>query len=120
MQLPDDVLLIIREYSKPVTRPDWRTCCPLSGHVLYTCLNTDLRVLRHTQIIWETLVLYKRVFNYLINTHWGKVYMMTRLFGIQYSSIHFETTIQELYKMPGLMHAHEYYTRVSQFYDTLF
>ncbi len=53
MQLPDDVLLIIHQYSKPVTRPDWRTCCPLSGHVLYTCLNSDLRVLRHTQIIWE-------------------------------------------------------------------
>ena len=25
MELPDDVLQIIREYSKPVTRPDWRT-----------------------------------------------------------------------------------------------
>ena len=25
MELPDDVLRIIKEYSKPVTRPDWRT-----------------------------------------------------------------------------------------------
>jgi hypothetical protein len=25
MELPDDVLAIIREYSRPITRPDWRT-----------------------------------------------------------------------------------------------
>jgi hypothetical protein len=25
MELPDDVLQIIKDYSKPVTRPDWRT-----------------------------------------------------------------------------------------------
>lgn len=25
MELPDDVLQIIKEYSKPLTRPDWRT-----------------------------------------------------------------------------------------------
>ena len=25
MELPEDVVQIIREYSKPVTRPDWRT-----------------------------------------------------------------------------------------------
>jgi len=25
MELPEDVLRIIREYSKPLTRPDWRT-----------------------------------------------------------------------------------------------
>jgi hypothetical protein len=24
MELPDDILMIIREYSKPLTRPDWR------------------------------------------------------------------------------------------------
>ena len=25
MELPDDIVQIIREYSKPLTRPDWRT-----------------------------------------------------------------------------------------------
>ena len=25
MELPDDVLQLIREYSMPLTRPDWRT-----------------------------------------------------------------------------------------------
>ena len=27
MELPDDILNIIREYSKPITRPDWREGC---------------------------------------------------------------------------------------------
>jgi len=27
MELPEDVLMIIREYSKPLTRPDWRLGC---------------------------------------------------------------------------------------------
>jgi len=25
LELPDDVLVLIREYAQPVTRPDWRT-----------------------------------------------------------------------------------------------
>jgi hypothetical protein len=25
MELPDDVLSIIKEFSRPITRPDWRT-----------------------------------------------------------------------------------------------
>jgi hypothetical protein len=116
MQLPDDVLVLIREYSKPLTRPDWRTYCPLTGHVLYTCLNTDWRIKKLGRNLW----LYRRIFNYLINTHWGQVYMNTRLFGIQHAAIHFETTVQELHKMPGILHAHEYYLRVSHFYDILF
>jgi len=25
MELPDDVVAIIKEYARPITRPDWRT-----------------------------------------------------------------------------------------------
>lgn len=27
MELPDDILMIIKEYSMPITRPDWRKGC---------------------------------------------------------------------------------------------
>jgi hypothetical protein len=27
MELPDDVLMIIKEYAQPMTRPDWRKGC---------------------------------------------------------------------------------------------
>ena len=122
MHLPDDVLAIIREYSKPLTRPDWRTCCRLSGHLFYTCLNSDYRVKKLNSLAnrADILVLYKRIFNYLIRTHWGEMYTITRLFGIQHASIHFETTVHELYKIPGILHAHEYYTRITHFYNTLY
>jgi hypothetical protein len=33
MELPQDVIQIIHEFSKPVTRPDWRTLHRLPYHV---------------------------------------------------------------------------------------
>ena len=35
MHLPDDVLLIIKEYAKPVTRPDWRRLHKMTDDELY-------------------------------------------------------------------------------------
>ena len=33
MELPDDVLVIIKEYSQPITRADWRTLHKMPFHV---------------------------------------------------------------------------------------
>jgi hypothetical protein len=103
MQLPDDVLVIIRDYSKPLTRPDWRTLKPLSGHLLYTDIY---------KIIWtkhNVSSLYKHVFQYIRNTQWGHTYMIIRILGIHYASCHFNTPIDELYKMSGMEYAQDYY-----------
>ena len=114
MQLPDDVLAIIRDYSKPVTRPDWRTIQPLSGHTFYTeiyharCIQCAHR---------DTNVLYKRVFDNLKTSNWGKMYTFIRLEGIQYASCYFKTHVHELYKMPGIIDAQDYYRRVNKMYD---
>ena len=35
MELPDDVLQIIKEYSRPLTRPDWRTLHKMTQNDLY-------------------------------------------------------------------------------------
>ena len=35
MQLPDDVLRIIRDFSRPLTRPDWRTLHRLLSEQLH-------------------------------------------------------------------------------------
>ena len=101
MQLPDDVLLIIRDYSKPLTRPDWRTLHPFSGPYLYANLN----YLRHKY----NNPLYIRVFSYLTQTEWARIYRLVRMFGIQYASYRCETSIDEIYKMPGMMYAQDYY-----------
>ena len=35
MELPDDVLYQIREYAKPMTRPDWRTLHRMKQYTLH-------------------------------------------------------------------------------------
>ena len=30
MELPDDVLMYLREFTRPISRPDWRKGCALS------------------------------------------------------------------------------------------
>ena len=69
MELPDDVLLIIREYSKPLTRPDWRTINPLCLHILYNELY-DILFYSSSRV----KPLFKRVFNHLCNSQWGSIY----------------------------------------------
>jgi hypothetical protein len=43
MELPEDVLALVREFSRPMTRPDWRTCKrnvanSLTKHCLRQCV----------------------------------------------------------------------------------
>jgi len=33
MELPDDILKIIKEYTQPITRPDWREGCYFNRHL---------------------------------------------------------------------------------------
>ena len=40
MELPDDILSIIKEYSKPLTNPKWRKLNKLQLHVLRSDFNT--------------------------------------------------------------------------------
>lgn len=35
MDLPDDILQIIKDYSRPMTRPDWRTLHKMSYHLFH-------------------------------------------------------------------------------------
>jgi hypothetical protein len=36
MELPDDVLAIIKEYARPLTHPDWRTLHILPNKIYWT------------------------------------------------------------------------------------
>ncbi len=116
MELPDDVLTLIREFSKPVTRPDWRMVRPLWGPVLYANLN----YLRHKY----NNQLYIRVFSYSTQTEWARIYMLVRMFGIEHASNHFEISVDEIYNMPGMMYAQDYYITHTnddtQFYHSSF
>ena len=126
MQLPDDVLEIIREYSKPLTRPDWRTCRPLSGHAFFTELiysvnnkiNKKLSLLSFASTndaVRESLLTKRSLHNcalqYMLNTQWGQIYKFVRNFGIYYASIHFNIPLFELCKFPGVEHAQTFYVK---------
>jgi hypothetical protein len=108
MELPADILNIIRDYSKPVTRPDWRTVQPLSGHTLYTELYTSL-MFETTNRGLYIKPLYRRVFNHLKTTEWGEIYMFVRMWGIMEASCYLNLRVQEVYEMPGMLHAQDYY-----------
>ena len=35
MELPNDILAIVRDFSRPVTRPDWRTLKPMTASMFH-------------------------------------------------------------------------------------
>ena len=46
MELPEDVLKIIKEYAKPITRPDWRIC----GHMSHQRLISQLNIIHFKNV----------------------------------------------------------------------
>jgi len=38
MNIPDDVIAIIKAYSKPVTRPDWRTLHKMTSYKFHSAI----------------------------------------------------------------------------------
>ena len=62
MEFPDDVLRIIQQYARPLTRPDWRTCGKIRQYIvkrdfkklvmqrhykIMTCANEDYASMYH-------------------------------------------------------------------------
>ena len=71
LELPDDVLAIIKEYAQPLTRPDWRTLHKMPFDKYYVAYiieyhNRTMYLLNHPD--WNNLAMrhilcrYKRVF----------------------------------------------------------
>ena len=76
MNLPDDVLLLIKEYSMPVTRPDWRTIRVMSYYIFkYECYVQNNK--RWQKIRYNPNITYKEVF-----TRWWYNYMYTPRYEI--------------------------------------
>jgi len=72
MELPDDVLRLVKEYSMPVTRPDWRTLHKVTFEIYlvdfyYECLKRTRYLNNHpernTFAHIYRLMRYKNVFN---------------------------------------------------------
>jgi hypothetical protein len=79
MELPEDVLQIIREYSKPVTHPNWRNRQWICVGDLYKdILQQDINIAPTT-----TIFLYQQ---FMLNVHnnncWWDLYVYKNKYGI--------------------------------------
>jgi len=50
MELPDDVLRLIKEYAMPVTRPDWKSYIIMNERTLHILFEQQLSI-RHLRLI---------------------------------------------------------------------
>uniref|UniRef100_A0A6C0JKJ1 Uncharacterized protein n=1 Tax=viral metagenome TaxID=1070528 RepID=A0A6C0JKJ1_9ZZZZ len=96
--LPSNVLRLISEYSKPLTRPNWRTLRKMTSYKLY---NISMNVIRKK----VNLVL---IFQENIkDTLWYKLYGFTQCWGIEQTSRNYEISVYELLKIDGIAEAIE-------------
>ena len=91
MMLPKNVLRLISEYSKPVTRPDWRTCKPIiTTYKMYNMVFGDTRP-----------IIFNLCMN-IIETDWYYIYMTVHYSGLK----HFQDNdIRRIIKMDGVKEA---------------
>jgi hypothetical protein len=92
MELPDDVLQIIREYSKPLTRPDWRTLNRLPLHKLYCEI-----MINKNKPNWNySVVLQKFIYDIQRGKKWSDLYEYSEMYGIELCSRRFGIQLYEL------------------------
>lgn len=111
MQFPDDVLSIIREFSKPMTRADWKSIRPLPGHLLYD----ELYGVVYLGYKPKLKSLYEKVFDHLKKSEWGKLHIYIRAWGVCDATYRFGITTNDLYNITGMRYADEIYVRQNYF-----
>jgi hypothetical protein len=100
---PKNVLLLINEYSKPVTRPDWRTIKNLTQYKLFINIQNN---------IYKKDLFYN-LYKSMETTEWFYTLNYISRLGIE-SYIHKHKTyndnlIVDLLKMEGIRHAQKVY-----------
>ena len=95
MELPNDVLQIIREYSKPVTRPDWRRLNRLPLYKLYDEIMEKKQNMR-----WNyTPLLRMFVYDIQRGNFWSDLSTYSEIYGIELCSQHFGIQYKELFHL---------------------
>ena len=67
MELPEDVLRLVKEYSMPITRPDWRTLHKMTKHRFKTdCYITTISNRNKITVFrdWWYKYMYRQTFPY--------------------------------------------------------
>jgi hypothetical protein len=91
--LPSRALLLIREYSKPLTRPDWRTLHKISNYDLfYHISHSDYNA---TDIIMSNIR----------ETDWYKMYLFIEVWGIEMAAMRYNIPVGDLININGMRYA---------------
>jgi len=98
--LPFRAVTLIREYSRPLTRPDWRFIQRLTTFDLYSHVFCHLR---------QQTPLMTRIYYNILDTQWYKIYSVIKLFGIYVASEQYKMTCQEILRIKGMSGAVTYH-----------
>jgi hypothetical protein len=92
MNLPTRALALVCEYSKPVTRPDWRK---LNRLPLYKLYGEIMKKKQNNTWIYSS-VFQKFVYDIQRGNTWSDLYGYSELYGIESCSEHFGIQYNEL------------------------
>jgi hypothetical protein len=98
--LPSRALLLINDYSRPITRPDWRTIKKITTFDLYAYSYRHLKILTP---LMEMLI------DNIHYTNWYNIYMTIKLYGIYKAIIKYNMTSQEILRIKGMSDAVAYH-----------
>ena len=99
--LPSRAITLIREYSRPLTLPDWRTIQRLTTFDLYSHVYCHLR----TQT-----PLMQRIYYNILDTQWYNIYTTIKLSGIYIAAERYKMTTQEILRIKGMSGAVTYHS----------
>jgi hypothetical protein len=105
--LPFRALLLISEYSKPLTRSDWRKSKPcVSTYMLfvYSCSVTHRMPCK-----LRFYKLYQIILTNIMKTCWYNLYINIQSIGMHTTSINVKIPIQQLKQISGLNEAERHY-----------
>ena len=72
MELPDDVIAIVREFSRPITRPDWRHLHIMTAHRLHQSIGDKFN--KTNLPVIEDFIRYRRDhhYRYVFTPDWSE------------------------------------------------
>lgn len=97
--LPLRALTLISEYSKPVTRADWRKLHKMKNYELFKCINMCIT---HNKINNKLAYIIR---NNMKNSVWLHMYDYIEKWGLRNATRYFNLSKEEIIRMDGMVYA---------------
>ena len=108
--LPLRALSLIREYSKPLTRADWRQSNPIiTSYGIY--LHTRPLIFPTVPIKLTFYYLCKIIMRNIMQTEWYNLYIVIQQIGIYNASLQYNLPYKKISQIEGLLEADKYHKK---------